>query len=143
MVLLKGSAVTARTPEETTGLGVAYQAETTTDIYMAKLAAQGVTFIPYEYDKVLNCFDELRIGRVDVIVCDSLVAVDFLTGEDNPFEMVWQGPADETFGICLKKGNDALTQALDAALDELFADGTMLKISQDVFKLDLVSNFTR
>jgi polar amino acid transport system substrate-binding protein len=137
------SAVTARSPEETSGLGVAYQGESTSDIYMAKLAAQGVTFTPYEYDKVLNCFDELRLGRVDVIVCDSLVAVDFLTGEDNPFEIVWQGPADETFGICLKKGNDALTQALDKALDELFADGTMRTISQNVFKMDLVSNLLR
>jgi polar amino acid transport system substrate-binding protein len=143
MVLRKGSAVTARSPEETAGLGVAYQGESTSDIYMAKLAAQGVTFVPYEYDKVLNCFDELRLGRVDVIVCDSLVAVDFLAVEDNPFEMVWQGPADETFGICLKKGNDALTQALDKALDELFADGTMVKISEDVFKMDLVSSLPR
>jgi polar amino acid transport system substrate-binding protein len=143
MVLLKGSTLTARTPEETSGLGVAYQAETTSDIFMAKLAEQGVTFKPYEYDKVLNCFDELRLGRVDAIVCDSLVAVDYITVDNSPFEMVWQGPADETFGICLKKGNDALTQALDKALDELFADGTMLKISQNVFKMDMVSKLPR
>jgi polar amino acid transport system substrate-binding protein len=143
LVLLKGSAVTARRPEETAGLGVAYQAESATDVYMAKLAAQGVAFNPFEYDKVLNCFDELRLGRVDAIVCDSLVAMDFLTGADNPFEMVWQGPADETFAICLKKGNSALTQALDKALDELFADGTMRSISQNVFNRDLVSDLPR
>jgi polar amino acid transport system substrate-binding protein len=139
LVLLKGSAVRARSPEELDGLGVAYQAETTSDIYMSKLADQGMQFTPYEYDKVMNCFDELRLGRVDAIVCDSLVAVDYIAPADTPFEIVWQGPADEVFAVCLKKGNDALTEALDKALDELFADGTMLKISQEVFKMDLVS----
>ncbi|MDR1099071.1 MAG: ABC transporter substrate-binding protein [Treponema sp.] len=139
LVLLKGSPVTARQPEELTGLGVAYQAETTSDIYMAKLAEQGLRFTPYEYDKVMNCFDELRLGRVDAIVCDSLVAVDYIAPADTPFEIVWQGTADEVFAVCLKKGNDALTEALDKALDELFADGTMLKISQETFKMDLVS----
>jgi polar amino acid transport system substrate-binding protein len=139
LVLLKGSSVKARRPEELEGLGVAYQAETTSDIYMARLADQGLKFTPYEYDKVINCFDELRLGRVDAIVCDSLVAVDYVAPANTPFEIVWQGTADEVFGICLKKGNNALTEALDKALDELFADGTMLKISQEIFKMDLVS----
>jgi polar amino acid transport system substrate-binding protein len=143
MVLLRDTAVTARSPEELGGLGVAYQAETTSDIYMARLAGQGLRFTPYEYDKVINCFDELRLGRVDAIVCDSLVAVDYIAPEDSPFEIVWLGPADEVFGICLKKGNDALTEALDKALDELFADGTILKISQEIFNVDLVSNVKR
>jgi polar amino acid transport system substrate-binding protein len=139
LVLLKGSAVKARTPEALGNLRVAYQAETTSDIYMAKLADQGLQFNPFEYDKVINCFDELRLGRVDAIVCDSLVAVDYVAPDDTPFEIVWQGTADEVFAICLKKGNDALTAALDGALDELFADGTMLNISREIFKLDLVS----
>jgi polar amino acid transport system substrate-binding protein len=99
LVLLKNTKVTARTPAELTGLGVAYQAETTSDIYMTKLAEGGLKFTAYEYDKVLNCFDELRLGRVDAIVCDSLVAVDYIAPADTPFEIVWLGEADETFGI--------------------------------------------
>jgi polar amino acid transport system substrate-binding protein len=139
MVLLKGSGVTARSPEETAGLGVAYQAETTSARYMTDLAGKGVSFTPHAYDKVLHCFDELRNHRVDAIICDSLVAFDYIAPLNSPFEIVWQGIAEEKFGICLKKGNDALTAALDKALGELFADGTMLKISQTVFKMDLVS----
>ena len=129
----------AKSPEELGGLEVAYQAETTTDIYMTKLAKDGLQFTEREYDKVLNCFDELKLGRVDAIVCDSLVAFDYIAPADSPFEIVWQGNADETFGICLKKGNDVLTAAIDETLDSMFADGTMLKISQDVFKMDMVS----
>lgn len=140
MVLLKGSSVPARNPEEIAGQGVAYQAETTSDIYMTGLARKGIQFTPYEYDKVLNCFDELRNHRVDVVICDSLVAFDYIASPDSPFEIVWQGTAEEKFGICLKKGNDALTAALDKALDELVAEGVMLKISQDIFKMDMVSS---
>jgi polar amino acid transport system substrate-binding protein len=139
LVLLKGSPITARRPEDLNGLGVAYQAETTSDIYMAQLQSRGLSFTPYEYDKVINCFDELRLGRVDAIICDSLVAIDYIAPADTPFEIVWQGEAEETFGICLKKGNDALTDAIDKALDELFASGTLLTISQEIFKMDMVS----
>jgi polar amino acid transport system substrate-binding protein len=140
LVLLKGANyVKARRPEELEGLGVAYQAETTADFYMARLAAEGLKFTPYEYDKVINCFDELKLGRVDAILVDSLVAVDYIAPADTPFELVWQGPADEQFGVCLKKGNEALAGEISKVLDRLFADGTMLRLSQKIFKLDMVS----
>jgi polar amino acid transport system substrate-binding protein len=139
IVLLKTSKLTVRSPEALGGLGVAYQEETTTDIFMTKLAEGGLRFTPYEYAKVTNCFDELLLGRVDAIACDSLVAIDYIADAASPFEIVWQGPADEVFAICLKKGNDALTDALDKALDELFADGTIHRISEEIFHADLVS----
>jgi polar amino acid transport system substrate-binding protein len=140
LVLLKDSAITARAPTELAGLGVAYQEETTADFFMADLAARGLQFTPYEYDKVMYCFDELKLGRVDAIVTDSLVAVDYVAPADSPFEIVWQGEADEVFGICLKKGNDALTAELDKALDALFAEGAMLRISLETFGgVDMVS----
>ncbi|MDR0556268.1 MAG: ABC transporter substrate-binding protein [Treponema sp.] len=140
LVLRKDTDITAARPEELGGLRVAYQAETTTDIYMEKLVQGGLAFEPYEYDKVLNCFDDLRLDRVDAIVCDSLVAFDYIAPADSPFKLVWQGDADEVFAICLKKGNNQLTNEIDQALDALFADGTILKISQDVFKMDMVSS---
>ena len=105
---------------------------------MTDLAEKGMKFTPYEYDKVMYCFDELKLGRVDVIVTDLLVAYEYVGRADSPFKIVWEG-GDEEFGICMRKGNDALTEAINKALDELFADGTMLKISQDVFGMDLVS----
>jgi polar amino acid transport system substrate-binding protein len=132
LVLLKGSNVTARTPEQLGGLGVAYQAETASDDYMADLAAKGLKFTPYEYDKVMNCFDELRNHRVDVVICDSVVAYFYTAQKDAPFEIVWEGEG-EILGICLKKGNTTLTAAVDKALDELFADGTVARISQNIF----------
>jgi polar amino acid transport system substrate-binding protein len=139
MALLKNSPVTARSPQDCAGLGVSYQAKTTSETFMARLADQGVRFIPYEYERVINCFEELRQSRVDVIITDFLVALNYVSPPDSPFELVWQGPAEEKFGVCLKKGNDPLTVEINKALDALFADGTLQKISQRIFNRDLVS----
>jgi polar amino acid transport system substrate-binding protein len=94
---------------------------------------RGVDFTSYAYDKILNCFDDLALGRVDVVVADNITVFDYAGKMDSAFEVVWQGAPDEYIGICLKKGNDALTDALNNALDELFQDGTMRQISQKVF----------
>jgi polar amino acid transport system substrate-binding protein len=138
LVLPKGSPITARSLEELAGYRVAYQAETTTDEIMTEVAAQGVRFTPFEYDKVMNCFDELRNGRVDVVVCDSVVAYFYEAQPNYSVEIVWEGPG-ENLGICLKKGNDALTKAVADALAAIFADGTVPGISREVFGRDLVT----
>ena len=139
IVTLKNSAIKPRTPQELAGLGISYQAETTSKFFMAKLVEDGLRYTPFEYDKVISCFDELELGRVDVIVTDSVVALDYTTGPDSKFEITWLGEPDEFFGICIKKGNNALTDAINKALDELFADGTMRRISMENLGVDMVS----
>jgi polar amino acid transport system substrate-binding protein len=141
-VLPKNSKHKVTSPKDLAGLGVAYQEETTADDYMSELSEQGMVFTPYEYDKVMYCFDELRLGRVDVIITDLLVAYEYIARSEI-FEIVWQG-GEEEFGVCMLKGNNALTTAVDKALDELFADGTMLSISRNIFNgMDLVSAVRR
>jgi len=141
MVVLKNKPAPARTPEETAGLNVAFQADTTADFYMEELAANtGLRYIPRRYDQVLHCFSELEMGRVDLIVTDLLVAYEYIARPNSPFEIVWRSPEPEVFGICIKRGNDGLTAAIDNALTELFNDGTMLRISSEIFSgMDLVT----
>jgi polar amino acid transport system substrate-binding protein len=143
MVLMKDTTIAARSPDEVTGLNVAFQSETTSDHYMMDLADEGLRFTPRRYEKVMYCFDELRLGRVDVIITDLPVANDYIRPADSPFQIVWVSPDPEEFGICLKKGNDALTEALNKALDELYADGTLQRISHKYFEADLVSQAFR
>jgi polar amino acid transport system substrate-binding protein len=140
MVLLKDSSVTARSPEECVGLDVAYQDETTSEHYMRDLESKGLSFNLREYEKVMYCFDELKLGRVNVIITDLLVAYDYIAPADSPFEIVWESSDPEQFGVCMRKGNDALTEAIDQALDALFEDGTMLRISNEIFGMDLVTS---
>jgi len=139
IVLRKGSPLKISSPMDLAGLGVAYQAGTTSQFYMDDLVEnEGLKFTAYEYDKVMNCFTEMELGRVDVIMTDLLVAYEYIARPNSSFEIVWQG-GEEQFGICIKKGNDELTEAIDDALNELFGDGTMLGISREIFGMDLVS----
>jgi polar amino acid transport system substrate-binding protein len=130
IVTLKSSPLKIESPKDIAGLRVSYQGDTTAQYFTEKLSGQGIRFSFFSYDKIINCFDDLKLRRVDLVVADSIAASHYSGGENSPFEITWTGPSDEYIGICLKKGNDALTAALDNALDELSADGTILEITK-------------
>jgi polar amino acid transport system substrate-binding protein len=143
MILLKGTTVTAKTPQDLTGLKVGYLTESTSDVYMTKLATAGLKFEAEEYDDEMNAFTDLKAGRCDAVISDSLVATDYVNKPDSPYELVWQGPAEEFFGVACKKGNTTLCTALDKALSDLAADGTLKALSVKDFGRDLVSDVVK
>ncbi|MDR1363972.1 MAG: ABC transporter substrate-binding protein [Spirochaetaceae bacterium] len=127
---LKDSNFKIEKPEDIAGRSVCYQASTSAQYFTERLNARGVNFTSYSYDKILNCFNDLELGRVDLLVSDNIAAMDYTEKEDSPFEIVWRDTAGESIGICLKKGNDALANALNKALDELFESGDTPRIYQ-------------
>jgi polar amino acid transport system substrate-binding protein len=140
MVTRKDSFIKIENPENIENYSVGFQSDTTAQYFTEKLGNRGIYFRSFAYDKILNCFEDLELGRLDLVAVDNLVAFDYAGKPNSPFEAAWRGRADEYIGICLKKGNDALTGALDNALDELFADGTLVDISRQFFNHDLVSS---
>jgi polar amino acid transport system substrate-binding protein len=141
LVVRKDSRVKPKSLDQIQGLRLTYQAETTSDTLATEwITNSGVKVEVFEYDKVMNCFDELTLNRVDVILVDSVVAAEYLSRPNNPFEITAEVSNDEVLAVCLKKGNNALTEALNKVLDELYADGTLKKISMDVFGADVVSS---
>ena len=138
LVMQKNSKHNVRSPSELGGLGVAFQYGTTANDYMSSLARSGTKFSSYEYERTAQCFNDLRLGRVDAVLTDLVVAHHYLSSSDN-MEIVWQGE-EEVFGICMKKGDNALTDAINKSLDKLFEDQTVLNISKEIFNgMDLVS----
>ena len=140
IILAKDSTLSIAKPEDLANLRVGYQAETTSDIFMTKQADAGLKFTAEEYDKVMNAYDDLKLGRCDAVVSDSLVAVSYLGKPDTVYKQVWAGTPDEYFGVCMKKGNDALTEAVNKALAEMKADGTLKNIYMKIFGMDLSSS---
>jgi len=138
IILSKNSKVSVTKPEDLSGLRVGYQAETTSDFFIEKYAKDhGFKFKANEYDKVMNAYDDLQFGRVDAVVSDALVAVDYLGKPNTVFVQVWAGTPDEYMGPCVKKGNKALLDKINKAIDDIKADGTMKKIYEKVFGVDL------
>jgi polar amino acid transport system substrate-binding protein len=119
------------------GLSVGYQDATTSDEYLAERIETGeITCTVNEYDKVLNCFDDLRLGRLNAVLCDSTVADGYISREPGVFEITWiQSSEPETyaeeFGIAVKKGNTKLLDALNSVLKKLEETGELDKIRKN------------
>ncbi|MFT7595227.1 MAG: polar amino acid transport system substrate-binding protein [Paracoccaceae bacterium] len=73
---------------------------------------------------------ELENGRVDVIVNDSIAAI--LAMKEKGFAFAMLSDLETGVigaGIAIREGNPALGAAMQAALDEMMADGTYLEIA--------------
>jgi len=104
IVTLKDSLLNIERPEDIAGLRAGYQGDTTAQYFTERLRERGLTFSSFSYDKIINCFDDLKLGRLDLIVVDNIAAFYYAGKENDPFEVVWHGPSDEYIGLCLKKG---------------------------------------
>lgn len=74
---------------------------------------------------------ELKNGRVDAIVNDSIAAILAMGEQGQEFEM-FGDPTTEPFGagIAIREGNPKLAAAMQEALDAMMEDGTYLAIAE-------------
>lgn len=112
------------------GRTVAVQGETTSHDYLRDHET-GCEIM--DYDKVINCFDEFKLGRVDSVLTDSVVAAYYLGDDANNYHVVWVNEDAEPIGVTYKKGNDALYAAVEEILNAMSADGTTAKIAAKYF----------
>lgn len=90
------------------------------------------------YDTNILALADLDIGRVDAVVADEIVLRYYLAHNDNDFRVIEDGDfGDEVYGVAVKKGNTELLTAIQAALDEMDADGTAAEISTNWFDEDI------
>lgn len=137
LVLVTSKDSGIKTPEDLAGHSVAVQTETTADEYMKGLQENGLKLSDYfVYDKIIQCFDELKLGRVEAVLVDSVVAAYYIGEDKDTYSIVWENTDAEPMGICLKKGNDGLTQAVETTIDAMYADGTMGTIATKYFGSD-------
>lgn len=83
-------------------------------------------------DNVLALTD-LKTKRLDAVVIDEVVARYYMSQEPNTFKLLEEALAPEQYGIGIKKGNEALLEELQKALDEMNSDGTAAEISTKWF----------
>ena len=79
------------------------------------------------YDDGLTAVQALNNGQVDAVVIDNAPAKEFVAA--NPGLVILETSyAEEDYAIGMAKGNTALEDAVNAALEELKADGTLQSI---------------
>ena len=101
--------------------------------------ASKIADLPEYGDNVLALTD-LKTGRTDAVVIDEIVANYYNTLEDGTFKIVEESLAPEEYGVGVKKGNEALLEKLQKALDTLNENGKAAEISEKWFGENKVLN---
>ena len=91
------------------------------------------------YDNFKDAFKALDDDEVDALVCDEVLARYEINQDGGKFEVIGitVGPFNE-IGIGFRKGDVELRDQVQAAFDEVVADGTARKISEKWFSADLI-----
>ena len=133
---------TVKSPDDFGGAKIAVQTDTTASDSIDEMIEAGLKTEIYRYEKVTQCFEDLKLGRCDAVYVDSVVAAYYMQGSSD-YERVWLSPVDEPLGICLAKESTNLAAAIEAAVDTLYFNGTMEKIANEHFGEDLSANLRK
>jgi polar amino acid transport system substrate-binding protein len=124
------------TLDDLSGKAVAVQLGTTNaDALAAKnteLTGAGKPTIDIQtFEKDTDAFQQLALGRVDAFSTDSPVVAFYNTKEENKGKFEIGGtPIDPApIGIAVRKEDSELKAAVSAAIDAIYADGTMKSIT--------------
>lgn len=138
VMVTKESPLDAVTPEAMKGKVVGAQASTTqadyaTDSY--EPAGADVRLYPTQDEAAAD----LQSGRLDALISDKFVLTDWLRGPGKDCcKLIGDVSGTETeAGIGIRKGNDALRERFNVAIDAIVANGTYGKIIAKYFPFDI------
>ena len=111
-------------PDDLTGKKIGTQRGTTGYIYCTDDFGEDAVVA---YDSGLTAVQALNNGQVDAVVIDNAPAKEYVAA--NPgLKVLETSYAEEDYAIGMNKDNTALVEAVNAALEELKADGTLQSI---------------
>jgi len=114
---------------EMTGKTVGAQIGTTGSFEIEKVS--GVTL--KTYDEIGLAFEDLVNGRIQGVVADTPVAADFALQSDTykgKLKIVGEPFTEEYYGVCVRKGNTQVLDAINAGLDKVMGTSTYKKIEE-------------
>lgn len=91
------------------------------------------------YDQYPNAFQDLSIGRIDVVVVDATTAFHFLEKKENEYRMLDGRIEREDYAIGLRKEDELLKEKLNGILIEMMEDGTLAALSEKWFGSDVIA----
>jgi L-cystine transport system substrate-binding protein len=89
------------------------------------------------YDDDPTKYQDLRVGRTDAILVDRLAALDLVKKTNDTLAVAGPAFARQESGVALRKNNPELLAAINQAIAEMQKDGTLTKISEKYFGVDV------
>ena len=117
-----------QTLEDLDGKTVGVQLGTTGDLMMSEEVgnAEGLNLAGVEqYNKAADAVQALLTNKIDAVCIDDQVAKNFVAANPDELVMLDTAYAEESYAIAVSKDNPELTEALNGAIAELMADGTL------------------
>ncbi|NEM18491.1 transporter substrate-binding domain-containing protein, partial [Escherichia coli] len=96
---------------------------------------QGVDIRTYDDDPTK--YQDLRVGRIDAILVDRLAALDLVKKTNNTLAVAGDAFSRQESGVAVRKGNEDLLKAIDAAIAEMQKDGSLKALSEKWFGADV------
>jgi polar amino acid transport system substrate-binding protein len=108
-----------------TGKKVGVQTGTTNDEKASSLQKEGKVGDVRRYETFALAVKALMNKDIDAVIIDSYAADGFIALNTAKIKKVGEPFTSEALGVALKKGDTALKQAFDAALEQMKSDGTL------------------
>ncbi|MDO4548624.1 MAG: transporter substrate-binding domain-containing protein [Clostridia bacterium] len=113
------------TEEDLVGKKIGVQLGTTGDIYVTTYIESEIS----RFNKGIDAVQDVIAGRLDAVVIDDAPAGVFVSqSEELKLLDVKLNSGNEQYALAIAKGNEELLSQIDAALEELIADGTISSI---------------
>jgi polar amino acid transport system substrate-binding protein len=90
-----------------------------------------------EFKDNLTALMDLEARGVDAVVMDLIVANDNIKRSGKAYQVLEETLAPEVFGVGFRKGDLALRDAVQGALEAMAADGTLAKVTTKWFGSDI------
>ncbi len=122
------------------GKAVGTQAGSTAETYITSKADLQNSFKEFKtYGDYISAFMDLENGRLDVVICDEIVGRYYMSKHPDALQVIDAavGPVTQ-FGIAFAKENTELRDKVQKAFNEIVADGTAAKVSEQWFGADLI-----
>ncbi|MFZ0572075.1 MAG: transporter substrate-binding domain-containing protein [Rhodomicrobium sp.] len=134
-VVRKGTDVKDLSPKALAGKTIGVQTATNQSAFLEDKYSRSIVRL---YNTVADAYRDLAAGRVEYVMYDKLAAYDWLKSPEGACcEITGDLDDPDYFGsgvaIALRKGDDALVQRFNAAIDGIRADGTYAKINVKYF----------
>jgi polar amino acid transport system substrate-binding protein len=92
------------------------------------------------YDENIAALQDLKIGRIDAVVVDELVARYYIKEKADTYKVLEKAVTTEPIAIGLRKEDSDLKNSFDKTIKDMQQDGTLAKISKTWFGEDITSS---
>ena len=127
-VVLKGSDVTSR--DALNGQAIGAQSGSSGEAW-AKENLKDIAYTPFQ--ETPDMLAALRTGKIKAVIYDEPAAAYSIAHEYDDCDILEVIPTGEQYGIIVNTANVALTEAINNALAEMQADGTIAKLQEEWF----------